>query len=216
MLKQLNFRVMSEFLSIHINSKRNIYDFFKYLMDNKESYISECNIGNISCCKGRTQQIFLTNIIRKYTSVIDIHSEFGGNNNFHFSFYSHSFSNRCQIKHLLAFLYFIEGYYYGCIANQYPFTNTRVNPVYNFDVFNVVLMLNPSTYKLFEKPLKNTITKQHFKFYGIEFPEKTLAKNGKTLNLKQFQNRPVTNELIEELKDYVTKVIKDNRKNETE
>jgi hypothetical protein len=60
----------------------------------------------------------------------------------------------------------------------------------------------------------NTITKSHFLNYGITFPENTLNPNGKVLNLEQFQNKPINDDLIDQLKKYVTEIIKYNRKHE--
>lgn len=126
-----------------------------------------------------------------------------------------SLKNDTSILHIIGFIYFLESYLSDKIYMYYtPTGNERLNSVYNLDLFNIALMLGPNTYRFFEKPITNTITKSHFVKYGITFPEECLNSNGIALNLEQFQNRQINDELINELKEYVVKTIKYNRKHE--
>ena len=123
--------------------------------------------------------------------------------------------NDTSILHIIGFMYFLNSYLNDKICMYYtPTSYEQLNRVYNLDLFNIVLMLGPNTYRFFEKPIMNTITKSHFIKYGITFPEDCLNPNGITLNLEQFQNRQIDDELINELKEYVIKTIKYNRKHE--
>ena len=123
--------------------------------------------------------------------------------------------NDTSIQHIIGFMHFLDSYLNHNIQMYYtPTCYERLNSVYNLDLFNIALMLGPNTYRFFEKPIMNTITKSHFIEYGITFPEDCLNPNGIALNLEQFQNRPIDNELVNELKEYVIKTIKYNRKHE--
>lgn len=127
----------------------------------------------------------------------------------------HVCKNNTSIRHIIGFIYFLDSYLNDKIQMYYvPTHYERLNSVYNLDLFNIALMLGSNTYRFFEKPIMNTITKSHFIKYGITFPEDCLNPNGIALNLEQFQNRQIDDELINELKGYVIKTIKYNRKHE--
>lgn len=153
-------------------------------------------------------------ICKKYTKLNNLRS-YVNSQTVEFVPDHYSRENDTSIRHIIGFMYFLDSYLNHNIQMYYtPTCYERLNSVYNLDLFNIVLMLGPNTYRFFEKPIMNTITKSHFIEYGITFPESCLNPNGIALNLEQFQNRPIDNELVNELKEYVIKTIKYNRKHE--
>ena len=214
MFENMNLTIRTRHLEIELTDGHSLNEYSDIVEEYKNDNISSGSIryfremGNYFICDSNV----LTSMLKKYFTTQSC-GVYKRNDCIDFNMYSYCTNDR--LKHFLSMIYFVDSYYNGHIEENYVIEQyPRLNSVYNFDLFNIVLMLGPNTYHLFEKPLLHTITKEHFRLNGIEFPESCLATNGISLNLAQFQNKPIDNTLIEQLKSYVTEVIKYNRKHE--